>query len=129
MDSFIKENSVRCFWPGLSIPLGKKGDFLEKYFKVKYNITIEHLEQAKTLPGNGPKGGVIVQIFNVEKESIEKLEEIKSKEGILYDEEIVRNNEQHIYNERIYLKYLKNTENKLIQLGEVSKENIYQSSE
>lgn len=129
MDSLIKEGAIRCFWPGLSLPLGKKGDFLEKFFNIKYDIAIKYLEQTKTLPGNGPKGGIIVQIFDVEKDSKEKLEEIKAKEGILYIEEIIRNNEQHIYKEDIYLKYLKSTENELIKLGKIPKENIYQSNE
>lgn len=128
MVSFITEDYDRCIWPGLSLPLGKKGDFLEKYFKIKYDIAIEHLEQTKTLPGNGPKGGRMDQIFNVKKASKDKFKRIKEKENILYAEEIIRRNEQHIYNERIYLRYLKNYENKLIKSGEISKDNMYQSS-
>ncbi len=128
MVSFIKEDYVRCVWPGLSLPLGKNGDFLEKYFKIKYDMNIEHLEQTKTLPGNGPQGGRVDQIFNVNKDSIEKLKAIKEKEGIHYAEEIILRNEQHIYNERIYLRYLKNAETKLIKSGEISKENRYQAS-
>lgn len=128
MVSFIKEDYDRCIWPGLSLPLGKNGDFLEKYFSIKYDINIEHLEQTKTLPGNGPQGGRVDQIFNVKNDSRDKFKAIKEKEGIFYAEEIIRRNEQHIYNERVYLRYLKNYENKLIKSGEISKENIYQSS-
>ncbi len=126
MVSFIKEDYVRCVWQGMSLPLGKNGDDLVRYFKEHHDINIEYLIQTKTIPGQGPKGSRVDQIFNVKNDSLEKLNKVKEKLGILTAKEVVRNNDQHLYNERVYLRYLKNSENALIKSGEIKKEDAYQ---
>lgn len=127
MVSFLKEEYVRCVLPGLSLPLGKNGDYLVNHFKDKYDINIEYLEQTKTKSGSGSKGSRIDQIFNVKNESMDKFKQIKEKIGALYVTEIVKNNEHHLYKERIYLYYLKSAETKMVKSGEISKEDVYQS--
>src|SRR5699024_3040674 len=141
MVSFIQEDYVRCVLPDLALPLGKNGDYLVNHFKDKYDINIEYLEQTSTKSGKGPKSSRIDQIFNVKNyrldkynqnnniknDSIEKYKKIKDKKSALYVTEIVKNNEHHIYKERIYLTYFKSAEKKLVKSGELSKENIYQS--
>ena len=127
MVSFLKEDYVRCVIPGLTLPLGKNGDYLVNHFKENYDINIEYLEQTKTKSGKGAKRSRIDQIFNVKNESIDKFEQIKEKIGALYVTEIVKRNEHHLYKERIYLFYFKSAETKLLKSGELPKENVYQS--
>jgi|GEM_PF-2440430 len=127
MVSFIQEDYVRCVLPDLALPLGKNGDYLVNHFKDKYDINIEYLEQTSTKSGKGPKSSRIDQIFNVKNDSLDKFKQIKDKIGALYVTEIVKNNEHHLYKERIYLTYFKSAEKKLVKSGELSKENIYQS--
>src|SRR5699024_11742076 len=69
----------------------------------------------------------IDQIFKVKNDRLDKLKQIKDKIGALYVTEIIKNNEHHLYKERIYLTYFKSAEKKLVKSGELSKENIYQS--
>src|SRR5690625_5584964 len=104
MVSFIQEDYVRCVLPNLALPLGKNGDYLVNHFKDKYDINIDYLEQTSTKSGKGPKSSRIDQIFNVKNDSIDKFEQIKDNIGALYVTEIVKNNEHHLYKERIYLK-------------------------
>src|SRR5699024_10482713 len=127
MVSFIQEDYVRCVLPDLALPLGKNGDYLVNHFKDKYDINIEYLEQTSTKSGKGPKSSRIDQIFNVKNESLEKFKQIKEKRGALYVTEIVKNNEQHLYKERIYLTYFKSAEKILVKAGELSIETMYQS--
>src|SRR5690625_5076595 len=127
MVSFIQEDYVRCVLPDLALPLGKKGDYLVNHFKDKYDINIEYLVQTSTKSGKGPKSSRIDQIFNVKNDGLDKFKQIKDKIGALYVTEIVKNNEHHLYKERIYLTYFKSAEKKLVKSGELSKENIYQS--
>src|SRR5699024_5925097 len=101
------EDYVRCVLPDLALPLGKNGDYLVNHFKDKYDINIEYLEQTSTKSGKGPKSSRIDQIFNVKNDSLDKFKQIKDKIGALYVTEIVKNNEHHLYKERIYLKYFK----------------------
>lgn len=129
MVSFIEVESVRCVLPGFALPLGKSGDYLVNYFKDKHGIEIEYLTQTKTLPANGPKGSRVDQIFNVDKQSLDKFAAIKTQIGALYATEIVENNDQHLYNERVYLKYFQTTERELLKLGKISKEDVYQITE
>lgn len=126
MVSFIKVESVRVILPGLSLPLGKNGDYLVTLFKDKYDIDIEYLTQTKTLPGKNARGSRVDQIINVQKYSLEKFEKIKTQIGALYATEIVKNNEQHMYNELVYLRYLQTTENALLKSGEISKDDVYE---
>lgn len=125
MVSFIDENYVRCVWPGAPLPLGEDGDYVVNFFKKKYDINIEYLDQTKTSTKKGAKAGRIDQIFNVQNDSIEKFAQIKDKIGALYAKEIVQNNEHHDYKERIYLKYFQRTENDLLKAGDISKEDVY----
>src|SRR5699024_12484276 len=106
---------------------GKNGDYLVKHFKDKYDINIENLEQTSTKSDKGPKSNRIDQIFNIKNDSLDKFKQIKDKIGTLYVTEIVKNNAHHLYKERIYLTYFKSAEKKLVNSGELSKENIYQS--
>ena len=126
MVSFIKVESVRCVLPGVPLPLGKNGDFLVDYFKEKHDIKIEYLTQTKTLAVEGSKGSRVDQIFNVPKYNLDKFAEIKEAIGALYATEVVKNNDQHLYNERIYLKYFQRAENELLKSGEISKEDVYE---
>ena len=91
MVSFIKVESVRCVLPGFALPLGKSGDYLVNYFKEKHGIDIEYLTHTKTLPADGPKGSRVDQIFNVDKQSLDKFAEIKAQFGALYATEIIFN--------------------------------------
>lgn len=129
MVSFIEVESVRCVLPGFALPLGKSGDYLVKYFKEKHGVDIEYLTQTKTLPADGPKGSRVDQIFNVEKHSLDKFADIRAQIGALYATEIIENNDQHLYNERVYLKFFQTTENELLKLGKISKEDVYQITE
>src|SRR5690625_5032996 len=113
--SFIQEDYVRCVLPDLALPLGKNGDYLVNHFKDKYDINIEYLEQTSTKSGKGPKSSRIDQIFNVKNDSLDKFKQIKDKIGALYVTEIVKNNEHHLYKERIYLTYFKSAEKKLVK--------------
>lgn len=69
------------------------------------------------------------QIFNVEKHSLDKFADIRAQIGALYATEIIENNDQHLYNERVYLKFFQTTENELLKLGKISKEDVYQITE
>lgn len=126
MASLIKENYVRCVWPDAPLPLGKDGKYVVDFFKERYDINIEYLEETKTLPGNGAKGGRIDQIFNVLEDSIDKFAQIKTRIGALYVKEIVQNNEHHIYKERTYLIYFQRSEKELLKAGEISEKDVYQ---
>ncbi|GAB4074696.1 hypothetical protein GCM10028778_21990 [Barrientosiimonas marina] len=125
MPTYIQEDYVRCVWPNVALPLGKKGDFLVKRFKEKYGINIEYLEETTTLPHRSAEGRRVDQIFNVQGDSIEKFEQIKSEIGAYYVKEIVRNKQHYIYIERVYLRYFKRSEDELIREGELSKEDAY----
>ncbi len=129
MVSFIQVESVRCILPGVSLPLGKSGDYLVDYFKDKHDINIEYLTQTKTMPVEGPKGSRVDQIFDVQKHSLDKFAEIKASIGALYATEVVENNDQHLYNERVYLRYIQTAENELLKAGKISKEDVYQITE
>src|SRR5690625_8052951 len=101
--------------PDLTFTLCKNGDYLENHFKDKYDINIEYLEHTSTKSGKGPKSSRIDQIFNVKNDSLDKFKQIKDKIGALYVTEIVKNNEHHLYKERIYLTYFKSAEKKLVK--------------
>lgn len=125
MVSFIKETYVRCVWPNFALPLGKSGNDLVNYFKETYDINIEYLEQTKTSVGYGPKSSRIDQIFNVQEDSIDKFSQIKVSIGAEYARDIVKNNEHHMYKERIFLKYFQRSENELLKTGELAKKDAY----
>src|SRR5699024_8689127 len=103
MVSFIEVENVRCVLPGFALPLGKSGDYLVKYFKDKHSIDIEYFTKTKTLTADGTKSSRIDQIINVKKHSLEKFADIRAQIGALYATEIIENNDQHLYNERVYL--------------------------
>src|SRR5699024_1219648 len=107
MVSFIQEDYVRCVLPDLALPLGKNGDYLVNHFKDKYDINIEYLEQTSTKSGKGPNSRRIDKIFNVKNDSLQKFKQIKDKMRDIYVTEIVKNDEHHLYTERIYLTYFK----------------------
>lgn len=127
MLNLIKEDYVRCVWPGAVLPLGKNGKYLVNFFKEKYAINIDYLKEAKTLPGRRKEGTRIDQIFNVKDDSKDKFAEIKSRIGALYATEIVQKGEHHLYNERTYYSYFKRTEDDLLKAGDISKEDVYQT--
>src|SRR5699024_8138231 len=127
MVSLIQEDYVRCVLRDLALPLGKNGDYLVNHFKDKYDINIEYLEQTSTKSEIDPKSNRIDQLFNVKNDTLDKIKQIKDKIGALYVTEIVKNNEHHLYKERIYLTYFKSAEKKLVKSGELSNANIYQS--
>src|SRR5699024_7124740 len=106
MVSFIQEDYVRCVLPDLALLIDKN---------------IEYLEQTSTKTGKGQKSSRIDKIFNVKNDSLDKFKQIKDKIGALYVTEIVKNNEHHLYKERIYLTYFKSAEKKLVKSGELSK--------
>src|SRR5690625_6913584 len=91
MVSLIKENYVRCVWPDFPLPLGKNGNDVVNYFKETYDINIEYLEQTKTSVDYGAKGGRIDQIFNVQEDSIDTFDQIKTSIGAEY----VTRSEEH----------------------------------
>src|SRR5690625_6481520 len=126
MASLIKEKYVRCVWPDFPLPLGKNGNDLVNYFKETYDINIEYLEQTKTSVDYGAKGGRIDQIFNVKEDSIDKFAQIKTSIGAEYVTDIVKNNEHHMYKERIFLMYFQRAENDLLRAGEITERNKYQ---
>ena len=95
------------------------------FFKEKYDINIEYLEEAKTLPGRGEKGSKIAQIFNVQEDSYDKFDAIKSDIGAFYVKEIVRKGEHRLFNERIYKLYFQRSEKELLKAGEISEEDVY----
>lgn len=125
MYNILKEDYVRCVWPNMPLPLGKNGDDLVAFFKDKYNINIQYLEQTKTIPDIDPSGGRINQIFNVYNDSIDKFEKVKQQIGAEYAEDIVRKKEHHYYNERIYLTFLKRFETKLLKEGVLTEADRY----
>lgn len=127
MNLIKREKVVCCVWPGFALPLGKNGNDVVRYFKQNYGINIEYLEQAKTVPINGVKGGRVDQIFNVKEDSIADFANIKSEIGVLYAKEIVQNKKHRQYKERIYLRYFKEFEDKLLKSGELSKKDAYQT--
>src|SRR5699024_4299675 len=120
------EESVRCILPGVTLPLGKSGDYIVKLFKDKYDIDIDYLTQTKTLPVEGAFGSRVDQIIDVQRDSLEKFAEIKRSINDLYVTEIVESNQQHIYNERVYLKYIQRKEKALLKEGKIAKEDTYQ---
>lgn len=125
MYNLLQEKTVRCVWPGAVLPFGENGKFLVNYFKDKYDVDIEYLEETKTLPGNGPEGGRIDQIFNVYNDSIEEFEAVKDKIGAFYAKEIVQSVKHHLYMESIYLRYFKRAENELLKTGDISEDDVY----
>lgn len=125
MYNLLKETTVRCVWPGAVLPFGENGKFLVNYFKDKYDVDIEYLEETKTLPGNGPEGGRIDQIFNVYNDSIDQFESVKDKIGAFYASEIVRKAKHHLYMESIYFRYFKRAEDELLKAGNISEDVVY----
>lgn len=127
MYNLLKEDTVRCVWPGATLPLGQTGKYLINFFKENYDVNIEYLDQAKTLPGHGPKGGRIDQIFNVYLDSKDNFEKVKDDIGVEYAKDIVRAGKHRIYNERIYLSYFKRFQDELLKAGELPDDAVYQS--
>src|SRR5690625_778706 len=107
MVSFIQEDYVRCVLPDLALPLDKNGDYLVNHFKDKYDINIEYEKQTSTKTRKNTKSSRIDQIFNVKNDSLDKFKQIKDKIVALYVTEIDKNNDHHLYKERIYLTYFK----------------------
>src|SRR5699024_7830006 len=116
---------VRCVWPGAVLPLGESGKYLVRYFKENYDVRIEYLEQAKTLPSYGENGGRIDQIFNVYLDSIEKFKKIKDKIGEEYAKDIIHAVNHHLYIKIIKLSYFKRFEEELLKAREISDEEVY----
>src|SRR5699024_9380727 len=127
MELIKQTGIVCCVWPGFVLPLGKNGNDLVNHFKHNYDINMEYMEQAKTLPLNGMKGGRDDQIFNIKEDSIANIDRIKSEIGVLYAKEIVQQKEHRRYKERIYLRYFKQIENELLKSGELAEEDTYQT--
>src|SRR5699024_7267570 len=85
---FDKEkNNIRCVLPGTSLPLGKNGEYLERFFKDNYDINVEYLVEAKTVPGKGHMHNRIDQIFTVQEDSVEKFAKIKNEMNAEYAKE------------------------------------------
>lgn len=122
-----EEKDVRCVMPNTILPLGRNGEFLEQFFKDNYDITVEYLEEAKTVPGKGKKHNRIDQIFTVLEESTEEFAEVKYEIGAEYAKDIVRRGDHRLYNERTFLRYFKRFETQLLKSGEISNEDVYQS--
>src|SRR5699024_2530783 len=112
--------------PGVTIPLVESGDYIVKLRKDKYDIDIDYLSQTKTLPGEGAIGSRVDQIIDVQRDRFEKIAEIIRSINTLYVTEIVESNQQHIYNERVYLRYIQRTEKALLKEGKIAKEDTYQ---
>ncbi len=127
MYNILKEDYVRCVWPGESLPLGEDGHFLINFFKDNYDVDIEYLEQIKTLPGHGPKGGRIDQVFNVYLDSIDNLEKVKDKLGVVYAKDYVREGNHRLFNERIFQNFFKRFQDELLKDGELAEENVFKS--
>ncbi len=106
--------------------MGKTGKYLIDFFKENYNIDIHYLEETKTLPGHGPKGGRIDQIFDVYLDSIDNFDDIKQKIGAEYAKDIVRMGNHRLYKERIFLSYFKRIETELLKQGEITEKDVYQ---
>src|SRR5699024_7310674 len=79
-----------CVLPGTSLPLGKNGEYLERFFKDNYDINVEYLVEAKTVPGKGHMHNRIDQIFTVQEDSVEKFAKIKNEMNAEYAKDIVR---------------------------------------
>lgn len=125
---FDKEkNNIRCVLPGTSLPLGKNGEYLEHFFKDNYDINVEYLVEAKTVPGKGHVYNRIDQIFTVLEDSVEKFAKIKNEMNAEYAKDIVRQGNHRLYNEHIYIRYFKRIEDKLKKSGEITESNLYQS--
>ena len=125
---FDKEkNNIRCVLPGTSLPLGKNGEYLEQYFKDNYDINVEYLVEAKTVPGKGHMHNRIDQIFTVQEDSVERFAKIKNEINAEYAKDIVRLGNHRLYNEHIYIRYFKRIEDKLKKSGEITENNLYQS--
>ncbi|RYG72944.1 hypothetical protein EU245_08355 [Lentibacillus lipolyticus] len=128
MFNLLKEDYVRCVWPGATLPLGQTGKYVVDFFKENYDIHIQYLEETKTLPGYGPKGGRVDQLFNVYLDSIDKFEAIKQKIGAQYAKDIVRMGHHRLYKERIYLSYFQRIEKELLKAGEITEKDVYQGT-
>src|SRR5699024_9286680 len=115
-----------CILPGGTLPLGKRGDYIVKLFKDKYDIDIDYLTQTKTLPVEGAFGSRDDQIIDDQRDSLEQFAEIKRSINALYLTEIVESNQQNIYNERVYIRYIQRTEKALLKEGKIAKEDTYQ---
>src|SRR5690625_4300315 len=126
MVSFLKEERVRCILLVVILPLEKSDYYIVKLFKDKYDIDIDYLTQTKTLPVEGAFGSRVDQIIDVQKDSLEKFAEIKRSINAFYVTEIVESNQQHVYNERVYLRYIQRTERALLKEGKIAKEDTYQ---
>ncbi|HLR63310.1 MAG TPA: hypothetical protein VK097_12835 [Lentibacillus sp.] len=126
MYNMIKEDYVHCVWPGTTLPLGKTGKYLIDFFKENHDIDIQYCEETKTLPGYGPEGGRIDQIFNVYLNSIDNFDNIKQKIGAQYARDIVRMGDHRLYKERIYVSYFKRLETELLKAGEITEIDVYQ---
>lgn len=125
--NLLKENYVRCVWPGAVLPFGQNGKYLVDYFKENHDIDIEYLEEVKTLPGYGPKGGRIDQVFNVYSDSTDNFEKIKADIGADYVKEFVRKGQHRLFNERIFYSYFKRAEDELLKSGEICENDRYQT--
>src|SRR5699024_10489058 len=126
MVSFLKEESVRCILPGVTLPLERSGDYIDKLFKDKYDIDLDYLTQTRTLSVEGAFCSRVDKIIDDQRDSLEKFAEIKRSINALYVTEIVESNQQHIYNERVYLRYIQRTEKALLKEGKIAKEDTYQ---
>lgn len=127
MRLLFDRSDVRVVLPGTLLPLGENGNYLVNYFKDNYNIDIEYLEEAKTLPGNGEKGSRIDQIFTVLEDSVEDFDKIKDTFGAIYAKDVVRNGDHRLYNERTFLHYFQSFEKQLLKDGELTEADVYQS--
>src|SRR5699024_7997672 len=116
----------RCILPGFTLPLGKSGDYIVKLFTDQYDIDIYYLTQTKPLPVDVACGSRVDHIIYFQKDSLEKFADIKRSINAFYVKEIVESNQQHVYNERVYLRYIQRTERALLKEGKITKEDTYQ---
>src|SRR5699024_824411 len=125
---FDKEKyNIRCVLPGTSLPLGKNGEYLERFFKDNYDINVEYLVEAKTVRGKGHMHNRIDQIFTVQEDSVEKFAKINNEMNAEYAKYIVRKGNNRLYNKHIYIKYFKRIEDMLNMLDEIKIKNLYKS--
>src|SRR5699024_1853511 len=125
---FDKEkNNIRCVLPGTSLPLGKNGGYLERFVKDNYDINVDYLVEAKTVPGKGHMHNIIDQIITVKEDIVNKFANIKNEMNAEYEKDNVQQDNHRMYNEHINKVYFKRIENKLKKSGEITEKNLYQS--